>query len=107
LGLFVVRTYEWGVRYTSDCRGLKMEPTTIMQDDTSSQRAPVWAEALTEREWEVATSVASGASNSEIAAELFMSYKTVEAHLTRVYRKFGVRNRTQLVIAIGRSTLAA
>jgi DNA-binding NarL/FixJ family response regulator len=75
--------------------------------DTSRQAVPVWAEALTEREWAVAMALVSGASNYEIAAELFMSNKTVEAHLTRVYRKFAVRNRTQLVIAIGRTTLAA
>jgi LuxR family transcriptional regulator, maltose regulon positive regulatory protein len=76
-------------------------------EDTSGQQVPGWAGALTEREWAVAMSLASGASNSEIAAELYMSNKTVEAHLTRVYRKLGVRNRTQLVIAIGRSTMAA
>jgi LuxR family transcriptional regulator, maltose regulon positive regulatory protein len=84
-----------------------MDTATIMLSDASSRPAPVWAAELTEREWEVATAVASGASNSEIASELFMSYKTVEAHLTRVYRKLGVRNRTQLVIAIGRSSMAA
>jgi DNA-binding NarL/FixJ family response regulator len=95
------------VRHPSDCRGFKMEAITTMLGNTSGQAAPDWARALTEREWEVAMALASGASNSEIAAELFMSYKTVEAHLTRVYRKFGVRNRTQLVIAIGRSTIAA
>jgi DNA-binding NarL/FixJ family response regulator len=81
-----------------------VEATTPMLGDTSRQSVPVWAEALSAREWAVAASVASEASNSEIAAELFMSYKTVEAHLTRVYRKLVVRNRTQLVIAIGRST---
>jgi DNA-binding NarL/FixJ family response regulator len=80
---------------------------TMMPGIDSSQLMPAWAEGLTEREWAVAVSVASGASNSEIAAELFMSNKTVEAHLTRVYRKFAVRNRTQLAIAIGRSNLAA
>ncbi|MFC7483444.1 helix-turn-helix transcriptional regulator [Luedemannella flava] len=37
-----------------------------------------------------------GASNREIAAQLFLSIKTVEATLTRVYRKLGVRSRTQL-----------
>jgi DNA-binding NarL/FixJ family response regulator len=84
-----------------------MDASTIMLSGTSSRPAPVWAAALTERELEVAMTLASGASNSEIATELFMSYKTVEAHLTRLYRKFGVRNRTQLVIAMGRSTVAA
>jgi DNA-binding CsgD family transcriptional regulator len=35
-------------------------------------------------------------SNIETAAALFVSRKTVEAHLTRVYRKLGIRSRTEL-----------
>jgi DNA-binding CsgD family transcriptional regulator len=52
--------------------------------------------ALTEVERRVAGLVADGASNREIAGRLFVSVKTVEATLTRVYRKLGVRSRTQL-----------
>jgi DNA-binding CsgD family transcriptional regulator len=37
-----------------------------------------------------------GFSNSEIAEQLFLSVKTVESHLARVYRRFGVKSRTQL-----------
>lgn len=51
---------------------------------------------LTETERRVAELVASGASNQETAAQLFMSVKTVEANLTRVYRKLAVRSRTEL-----------
>lgn len=51
---------------------------------------------LTEVESTVAGLVARGSSNREIAAALFVSVKTVEATLTRVYRKVGVRSRTQL-----------
>jgi hypothetical protein len=40
--------------------------------------------------------VASGHSNQETAAELFMSVKTVKAYLTRIYRKLSVRSRTEL-----------
>ena len=39
---------------------------------------------------------AAGRSNREIAGELFVSERTVEANLTRVYRKLGVRSRTEL-----------
>jgi len=38
-----------------------------------------------------------GLQNREIAQRLFMSPKTVEAHLTRIYRKLGVRTRVELV----------
>jgi DNA-binding CsgD family transcriptional regulator len=36
-------------------------------------------------------------NNQEIATALFVSRKTVEAHLTRAYRKLGIRSRTDLV----------
>ena len=49
---------------------------------------------LTETERRVAELVGSGHSNQETAAELFMSVKTVEANLTRIYRKLSVRSRT-------------
>ena len=51
---------------------------------------------LTEREAAVAELVAAGRSNKQVAAALFLSEKTVERHLTRVYGKLGVRSRTEL-----------
>ena len=42
---------------------------------------------------------AAGNTNREIAAALFMSVHTVEAHLTRVFRTLGVRTRTELARA--------
>ena len=39
---------------------------------------------------------ASGLTNREIASAAFMSEKTVEANLSRVYRKLGLRSRTEL-----------
>ena len=55
-----------------------------------SGRAPASAE-LTESERRVAELAAQGRMNREIAAELYMGGSTVEAHLSRVYRKLGVR----------------
>jgi DNA-binding CsgD family transcriptional regulator len=52
---------------------------------------------LSPQELQVARIAAGGQSNIEVAAALFVSRKTVEAHLTRVYRKLGIRSRTQLV----------
>ena len=51
---------------------------------------------LTATERRVAELVGSGHSNQETAAELFISVKTVEANLTRIYRKLSVRSRTEL-----------
>jgi DNA-binding CsgD family transcriptional regulator len=51
---------------------------------------------LTTTERRVAELVGSGHSNRETAAELFMSVKTMEANLTRIYRKLSVRSRTEL-----------
>ncbi|WP_405926673.1 LuxR C-terminal-related transcriptional regulator [Streptomyces sp. NBC_00035] len=51
---------------------------------------------LTAQELQVALAVGDGLSNGEAAAALFVSRKTVEAHLTRVYRKLGVRSRSEL-----------
>jgi DNA-binding CsgD family transcriptional regulator len=52
--------------------------------------------SLTVGERSVADLAAAGATNREISAQLFLSPKTVEAVLTRVYRKLGVRSRTEL-----------
>jgi DNA-binding CsgD family transcriptional regulator len=59
------------------------------------------AAALTATEAGIAAMVREGASNREIAARMFLSVKTVEAALTRIYRKLGVRSRTQLTSRLG------
>ncbi len=62
---------------------------------TRPERAPATRE-LTPQELEVALAVARGATNREVAAALFVSPKTVEVHLTRIFKKLGIRSRTQL-----------
>jgi DNA-binding CsgD family transcriptional regulator len=52
---------------------------------------------LTPTEQRIAELVVAGRTNQEIADELFVSIRTVEANLTRSYRKLGVRSRTELV----------
>ncbi|HKG65344.1 MAG TPA: AAA family ATPase [Solirubrobacteraceae bacterium] len=67
------------------------------------RRAPEAPEELTTQERAIAELVAAGASNKDVAAELFLSPKTVEAHLTRIYRKLGVNSRTQLARQLERT----
>jgi DNA-binding CsgD family transcriptional regulator len=59
-------------------------------------RSRVAHEELTPQELQVAAAAAEGLTNKEIAARLFLSTKTVEFHLTRVYRKLAVRSRAEL-----------
>ena len=54
---------------------------------------------LTEAERQVAGLVAAGHTNREVAIELYMGLRTVEAHLSAVYRKLGVRSRSELARA--------
>lgn len=59
---------------------------------------PDAASALTPAEEMVASLVAAGRTNREVAAELVVSVKTVETHLGRVFAKLGVRSRTELAV---------
>ncbi|MGY1822237.1 LuxR C-terminal-related transcriptional regulator [Geodermatophilus sp. SYSU D00079] len=61
---------------------------------------------LTPQESTVAGLVAGGLSNREVAAELYLSEKTVQYHLTRIYTKLGVRSRAELAALRGRGTPA-
>jgi DNA-binding CsgD family transcriptional regulator len=51
---------------------------------------------LTAGERQVALHVAEGLTNAQVASKLFLSVRTVESHLSRIYQKLGVSNRTQL-----------
>jgi DNA-binding CsgD family transcriptional regulator len=60
------------------------------------------ADVLTEQEQTVATLVAAGLSNKEVATSMLLSVKTVQFHLTRVYAKLGVRSRSELAARFAR-----
>jgi DNA-binding NarL/FixJ family response regulator len=59
-------------------------------------RGSAGADALTDREREIAALAAAGATNPEIARQVFLSRKTVERHVSAALAKLGARNRTEL-----------
>lgn len=63
-------------------------------------------EELTPHELQVALLVAEGGTNREVGAALFLSAKTIEHHLSAIYRKLGLRSRTQLAALLADQTAA-
>ena len=61
---------------------------------------PAGVDALTGQELQVALAVARGLSNKDVAAELYLSPKTVEFHLGNAYRKLGIRSRSELTVLL-------
>jgi len=59
---------------------------------------------MTRRELEVAMLVTQGLTNQRIAAELYLSVRTVETHLTRVFAKLGVTSRAGVAATLARET---
>ena len=57
-------------------------------------------EDLTDAEWRVAEAVARGLSNKEIAAELKLSLRTVEGHISRILDKKNLSNRVELALHV-------
>jgi DNA-binding CsgD family transcriptional regulator len=80
---------EEAIAYAQRGRGERKRPTSG------------WA-SLTPTERDVVRLVSEGLGNSEIAARLFVSPRTVQSHLTHVYNKLGLTSRVQLVQAAAR-----
>lgn len=70
------------------------------------QRSPIAIGELTPQEMQIAVLVADGQRNAEISRTLFLSVRTVEFHLSRVYAKLGVRSRTELGARLNRRSSA-
>jgi len=63
---------------------------------TARRRDPSTRDALTPQELQIAGFVAQGLTNREVAAQLFLSPRTVDFHLRNVFRKLDIASRTQL-----------
>jgi DNA-binding NarL/FixJ family response regulator len=101
----------------------KESASAVLQEATATFEAlgtPLWAERaraelvranvgprqsgqLTPSEQRVAELAASGMKNRDVANALFISPKTVEANLARIYRKLGIKSRAELGRHIGRA----
>jgi DNA-binding CsgD family transcriptional regulator/tetratricopeptide (TPR) repeat protein len=68
----------------------------LVRAELGKGRRGTGGESLTPTEQQVADLVAAGSTNREVAARLFISIRTVETHLASVYRKLGVRSRSEL-----------
>jgi DNA-binding CsgD family transcriptional regulator len=71
--------------------------TELRATGQTVQRQDLLARQLTPQEMQVVRLVAEGSSNREVAAQLFLSPRTVAYHLYKAYPKLGIRSRTQLV----------
>ena len=95
-GVRVVASGEALLAPTVTRRLLERFASTLPGGDES---APPALESLTERELEILTLLASGLSNAELGAKLYLSEPTIKTHLSSIFRTLGVRDRVQAVIA--------
>ncbi|MET7402800.1 AAA family ATPase [Dactylosporangium sp. NPDC005572] len=83
---------------------LRMSSRLAGADRADPGAVPRPLDGLSEAELRVATLVAQGLTNREIAGRLSITVSTVEQHLTRIYKKLGVRGRSGLSVALERDT---
>lgn len=82
----------WADRARAELRAAGESPT-----ESTAPGTLLAAGTLTAQELRIATAVGEGSTNREIAAQLFLSQRTVDYHLRKVFQKLGISSRTELV----------
>jgi DNA-binding NarL/FixJ family response regulator len=77
----------WGERARQELRAT---------GEASQRRGPTPIDQLTPHELQIAHMVAEGLSNRQIAEQLYLSHRTVGAHLYRIFPKLGITSRSQM-----------
>src|SRR5262249_27347548 len=94
-----LRAAPWAKRAAAELRA---------SGETTRRRHPSTRDQLTPKEIQVARLVSEGKSNKEIAAQLFLSPRTIDYHLRKVFTKLGLTSRTQLAhVPLGNSETLA
>ena len=93
-----IRTTARGESFLQPNIAAKLVAEFARMDETAVPPAQQLVEPLSQRELEILALVAEGASNKEIAAELFIAEGTVKNHVTNILSKMGVRDRTQAAL---------
>jgi len=91
------QVYAGKVELHPDVAGLLLEQIANPEDSAPERNATPFDE-LTAREREVLQLIASGFTNKEIAAALFITEKTVKTHVSHILEKLGLSDRTQAAI---------
>jgi DNA-binding CsgD family transcriptional regulator len=92
VGLYEALRADWDIRRAA----ARLRPYGIRRAARSSRRPATGWDALTPAESKVASLVASGQSNPDIAAELFLSRNTVQTHVSHILAKLGAQSRAQI-----------
>jgi DNA-binding NarL/FixJ family response regulator len=82
---------------TSPRRSRRRSRPASIQTEAPERTRPAREAALTPSQQRVLEALMRGLSNKEIAAELWLTQHTVKFHLTNIYRRLGVSNRTEAI----------